>query len=459
MRAVAGLGRRAPVAALTAAGGLLPIVAIAATRGVPARLVTGVAVLVVIAAFHRALLSWRSLLTMLVLLILFVPIKRYTLPFQVSGNFKLEPYRAFVSVVVLAWVLSLLADPRVRARASGLEWPFLLIATTTLGSVIVNFGSIQSLGVSTDVAKSLIFFASFFLVFYFVVSTVRSHADIDRVVKLFVAGGAAVATAAIVESKTQYNVFDHLRAVFPFLQFNVLVDPNSDLNQFTRGGEDRVFASAQHPIALSALLVMLLVVAIVYLILRPRQTSRWWPALLPMLVVIHFALPHTLGVLKSSLFPSGGVSALVTEQTAEAQSRRSSGRLADISPTIQQVSQTDPLLGVGFGSRVVEGPLANARILDDQWLDTVLETGFLGLFAWGWLLTRFLRRTFRAASEETGERGWFLVAVAASITAFAVGMFLFDAFGFTQETIVFFLLLGLGSVALRLRGQATPAQS
>jgi hypothetical protein len=433
---------------------------------------------------------------MLVLLIMFIPIRRYTLPFQVSGNFKLEPYRAFVALVVLAWVLSLLADPRVRARVSGLEWPFLLIVTTTLGSVIVNFGSIQTLGVSTDVAKSLIFFASFFLVFYFVVSTVRTHADIDRCVQVLVAGGAAVATAAIVESKTQYNIFDHLRSVFPFLEYNVLVDPNSDVNQFTRGGEARVFASSEHPIALSALLVMLLplalyllqttrkrlwivpaallllgalatlsrtgivmllVVAIVYLILRPRQTARLWPALLPMLIVIHFALPHTLGVLKSSLFPSGGVGALVTEQTAEAQSRRSSGRLADISPTIQQVSQSDPLLGVGFGSRVVEGPLANARILDDQWLGTLLETGFLGLFAWGWLLFRFLRRTYRAAHEETGPRGWFLVAIAASITAFAVGMFLYDAFGFTQETLVFFLMLGLGTVALRLRGRPAPS--
>ena len=31
----------------------------------------------------------------------------------------------------------------VRARVSGLEWPFFLVATTTLGSVIVNFGSIS----------------------------------------------------------------------------------------------------------------------------------------------------------------------------------------------------------------------------------------------------------------------------------------------------------------------------
>jgi O-antigen ligase len=495
MYAIAGLGRRAPLLALSVAGCLLPVIVVAATHGVSARLVLAVAVLALVVAFQQTLLSWRTLLTVLVLMILLIPIRTYTLPFQVSGNFKLEPYRAFVAVIVFAWAFSLLADPRVRARASGLEWVFLLIGVSTFASVVVNIGSIQALGVQTEVVKSLVFFASFFLVFYFVVSVVRTQADIDRVLKLLVAGGAFVAGAAIIESRTQFNVFDHLRTVFPFLQFNVVVDPNSDLNQFTRGGEARVFGSAEHPIALSALLVMLLplalyliqttrkkvwialaallllgalatlsrtgivmllVIAVVYLTLRTRSTARMWPALIPTLLVVHFALPHTLGVLKTSLFPSGGVGALVTEQNNAAQSRRSSGRLADVRPTIQQVSQSNPLLGLGFGSRVVEGPLANARILDDQWLGTLLETGFLGLIAWVWLFVRFLRRSMSEARRDLTERGWLLVALSASVASFGIGMVLFDALAFTQETLVFFLILALGTIALKPRTSAAP---
>jgi hypothetical protein len=37
------------------------------------------------------------------------------------------------------------------------------------------------------------------------------------------------------------------------------------------------------------------------------------------------------------------------------------------------------LLGEGFGTRNPTGPDANAGLLDDQWLGTLLETGYFGL--------------------------------------------------------------------------------
>ena len=55
-------------------------------------------------------------------------------------------------------------------------------------------------------------------------------------------------------------------------------------------------------------IMMFVVVAIVFLWLRPRETRRLWPALLLAPLAIHFALPGTLGAIKQSFLPAGGLS-------------------------------------------------------------------------------------------------------------------------------------------------------
>src|SRR5205085_12488081 len=72
------------------------------------------AIVVIAAATYRTLLPWRSQVALIVLIIFFIPIKRYTLP--ASLPFQLEPYRLVVALVFLAWVTSTLTDPRVRFR-------------------------------------------------------------------------------------------------------------------------------------------------------------------------------------------------------------------------------------------------------------------------------------------------------------------------------------------------------
>jgi O-antigen ligase len=109
-----------------------------------------------------------------------------------------------------------------------------------------------------------------------------------------------------------------------------------------------------------------------------------------------------------------------------------------------------PLLGQGYSTRITGRVKANAQILDDQWLKTLLETGVLGVFAWLWLFRRFARRVAPRAKEDDGEMGWLLSAVTASVLAFAWGMFFYDAFAFIQATLLFYILAGLGMAALAL---------
>ncbi len=88
-------------------------------------------------------------------------------------------------------------------------------------------------------------------------------------------------------------------------------------------------------------ILMLLTMGLVFLWLRPRETIRFWPAMLLMLLAVHFVMPHTLGILKSSFFPQGG---LVAEQTSDPGSTRVQGRVAKIRPTLNLIKK-DPLFG------------------------------------------------------------------------------------------------------------------
>jgi O-antigen ligase len=429
-------------------------------------------------AWSRPLTRWRNLLAGLLLVILFVPIGRYTLP----GNlpFNLEPYRVVVTALALVWILSMFADRRVRLQRSFVDLPLMMILFTAFLSDIVNPERVSAL--SGDVLKAQTFFVSFFVVFYLVVSLVRTRADVHFFVKLLASGGAVIAFFSVIERRTGFNIFNHLHSLFPVLRFE------GGGAQF-REGRLRVLASSQHPIALSVLFVILLplvfylarsegrrwllvaglyviaifttasrtgiiglqVITIVYLCLQPRAVFRAWPLLVPVLAAVHVAAPGAIGTLRNMFNPQF----LITEQTQTTvgNSAYASGRLADVRPTLGEWSNK-PLLGQGFATRVTTGPNANARLLDDQWLGTLLETGYLGFVAWVWLFVRSVRRLARAASAEgDSEDGWLLTGFAAAIAAFAVTMGFYDTFSFIQNVFLCFIVLGLSSAFLNIRSR------
>jgi hypothetical protein len=207
------------------------------------------------------------------------------------------------------------------------------------------------------------------------------------------------------------------------------------------------------PVSRTAVL-MAMTTLIVFFWLRPRETRKAWPVLLPAVVAIHLVLPSTIGTLRASFFPEEG---LIANQSQSVGSR-GQGRIADLGPALEEYSQR-PILGQGLGTRVVDGENPNAQILDNQWLRSLLETGAAGLFALLWLIGRAVRQLSRCARAETGRAGWLAVALAASITAFAVGMFTFDAFSFIQVTIILFILLGFSAGIIGARqATAVPAR-
>jgi hypothetical protein len=473
MEVMEATGGERPVVPIAIVISSLAVLTFTVAAGLPVQIVAPVVCLVVgIAVTYRFALSWRALVGFLIGVILFIPIRRYTLPVQLPFN--MEPYRLVVIVVAAGWVVSLLVDPRVRTRPTGFRAPLLLFTFGALGSIIANPALVNT--VQSHVIKQLSYFGSFVIVLCLIASVVRTHEQIDAMVKVLVACGGIVAFFGLVQSKTGYNVFDHLATFLPFLKVGYI--PESPL----RGGRLRTYASAQHAIELGAILVMLvplagylarrtgqkrwvlaaalllmcalatlsrtslmmlLVIVVTFLILRPRETRRLWPALLPLLVVVHIAIPGTIGTLKESFFPKGG---LVQEQKAGGVG---SGRVASAAPALDKLSR-EPLLGQGFGTRITDGPDENSPILDDQWLSTLVETGAVGFVAWIWVFFRALRRFGGAAKRDLSHRGWLLAAITGSTAAFMIGMITFDAFTFTQVTLVLFIQLALGQATLRL---------
>lgn len=425
-----------------------------------------------VALFHERMFRWHVLVGAVVGVVLFVPIKRYELPGQLP--FDLELYRITIAAVLALWLSSLLVDADVSSRPTGFGGPLALFAVAIAGSILTNVGRIQSLDVSSDVAKKMLFFSSFYLLVFLVVSIIRDVDAIHMVLKTLVAGTTIVAMFGLVERRTGYNAFDHLQDVAPFLRFE---GGEGDIG---RAGRLRVYGSAQHPIALAMLFAMVLplgvylghltrrwwwwlatamillavfatvsrtgvialaAVAAIFVWLRRSEMKKLWPFVIPVLLAVHIATPGAIGGLRQAFFPSAG---LVEDQTVYG-GRLSAERLG---PQIE-IIKGQPLFGQGFGTRLPDGPRQNARVLDNEWLGTASEVGLVGVFALAWLFVRFIGRLGREAQRDLSARGWLLVALASGAAAFAVGMFTYDAFSFIQVTFVLFIMLGLGMAVLK----------
>jgi hypothetical protein len=481
MRALLGVSHH-QLAVIAGAGALAALsLGVLSARDVSV-LALSLAVAAVVALARLTTVGWDRVIALILVVVLFVPIGRYRLPGSLP--FDLELYRVVVALCVLVWAASLLVDSRVRLRSTAFDRPLALIAACVLASEVTNPGRVNAYG--SHVIKSLTFFLSFIFVYYLTATTLQRRGSMEMLLKLVTVSGAVIGVSGVVELRTHYNVFDHLHAVLPFLQFE------GALGSLMLGANLRVVGSAEQPIALGAALilifplavycgrrfgrrwwtfaflillgalasgsrtaiVMLTAQAIIFLILKPNETKKLWPALIPALAIVHFALPGTIGGLKDAFFPKGGLIAQQSRFEADYNPLLAGGRIRLLKPMLSEASEK-PLFGEGYGTRITgfNEPDPNAPILDDQWLNNALDVGFIGLAAWGWLMARAVRRLFRASRAPAHvDDDWLFAALAASVASFAVGMFTFDAFSFAQVTFIFWILLGLSAALLRISG-------
>jgi hypothetical protein len=423
-------------------------------------------------AWHRWLLTWQVLLCFLIAILLFVPVGRYSL--AVSLPFGLELYRVAVALILLVWVAALLVDPSVRLRRTPLDGPIALLVAASLGSVAVNAGRVVPL--ASAVLKGLTVFLSFIILFYFISSVVTTVAGVVTVMQVIVSGVAVVAFFSIIEQRTGFNIFDHVRIIFPLLDFQGY-EPN------LRFGLLRAIGSADHPIALGGLFALavplgfalaksrspiwwaptsmiiigvlaaasrtpflaLVTATIVLLWLRPRDVVPLLPLTIPLLIVIKIVAPGSIATLKATILPSSGEGLIASQKMLAGDPTLISGR-ANFVPKLKE-GMRRPILGQGVGTRQTgaDNPLRNAPILDNQWLGLFLDVGLLGVFAWLWLIIRVDRLLGRIARSRGSPEGLLAAGFVASITGFAVAMLTYDSLAFIQETFILWVLLALAA--------------
>lgn len=431
---------------------------------------------------HRVLLGWQSLVCGVLAVVLFVPIGRFSFPADLP--FDLELYRVVIAIVLFGWGLSLLVDESVSVRRTPLDVPVLIIVTAVLGSVVVNFHRVSAL--ESAVLKSITFFLSYVLMYYFLVSTIRTRSAIELTTKLLVVGASVVAFFAMIEQRTHWNIFDRVSVIFPFLRFDQFA------RELEREGVWRALASSEHPIALGVLFVMVIPIAfslarsrsrvwwiptlmlligvlatasrtpilafltavLVLVWLRPRDVLRLLPLMIPLALVIKIAVPGSIVTVKNAFFPSGGLIEQQSTLSRESDPLLAGGRLRQLGPMLRLGSRT-PVLGQGLGTRQtgIENPLRNAPILDNQWLGFFLDIGLVGIVGWTLLIGICIRRLMDASRTRDGPEGWLAAGYAASLASFAVGMFTYDSMSFTQIAFVFWIIVGLSASFLLTLGK------
>jgi hypothetical protein len=430
-----------------------------------------------------SVLSWQGAISALVLLIWFIPTKRYRFP--VDLPFKLEPYRLFILILLGALLVSALIGRR-RIQAAGHGKAVLLLGGAAFASQAANRQAINAAGLQTQSLKSLSYFLSFLVAFALVCSALQGFGEIRAIAASIVIGAAVIALFALYESRSHNNVFEHLDRWFPFLQ-------NTGEDKFKlRAGRLRVRASSQHSIALAVAFLMAVPLAI-YLARHAasKLRQRFWIAaalvitmgsivtvsrtavvvlvtmlvtarflrgirlarLLPLFVVLvfvtHFAAPGAMKGLYHAFTPKAG---LIGQQEGRA-SLAGSGRLADIGPGLKRWSAR-PVFGHGLGTnpttdqqstvQAANVPAFQGIIFDDQYLESLVSLGFVGFVAVLWFVWGVVVKVARKARETTDERGDLLVAFAVASAGFAASMATFDAFSFVQVTLLFSVIAALG---------------
>lgn len=434
-------------------------------------------------------LEWRWLVALLIGVIFFVPPRRFAFPIGLPID--IDPYRLLLGTCLFVWVLSLLSDERTRLIRTGLEGPIVLVLIGIFGSLAVN--PERAATYQEQVMRTLAVLVSFLLVFVFCVNAIRTWRAVELVLGVLVAGGAVLALLAVLESRTGWSPFAHIDHYLPALQPTAIGDLDRvALGSLQRDGRFRALGSAEHPVALGALFALLApvaaalairrrsvlsVVSLVLLVigavatgsrtpivmlvvgfalfsaLEWQATKRFVPAAVVVIALSHFLMPGALGSLRAS-FDFGRIEA---EQRTNPSSVTSGGRISDIAPSLSEFANR-PLLGQGVGTRVTTGDLANARILDNQWLGSLLDMGLVGVAGLAWLIARFVGRLCSRAVLAPERDSVLFVALASAALAYAAGMLTFDSLAFTQVTVVFFVILAIGC-ALVLSGDPIAARN
>jgi O-Antigen ligase len=310
----------------------------------------------------------------------------------------------------------------------------------------------------------------------------RSLEDIHRVLRPLIWGGAFCGLVAALQFWLRRDITLYLRQILPGFRLNNAVGA---IAIGSRSGLNRVAGTATDPIEMGVVAGMLLPLAI-YLAMHDTQRSaikRWIPvffitiaipvtisraailAVACSLVVLIVSLPPTRRVTAIAAIPValGGIFlgahrllGTLKSYFLLGTSDSSISHRVDNYPYVAHLVSQAPWFGQGGGTYIAVSyiDLAEGHILDDQYLDSAIELGLVGLVLMAFYLLWPTLTAFAARGRTSDQRLRDLcAALAGAGLAGVVCSATFDSFGFPMFVMIEALVVGLiGAVWLLVSG-------
>ena len=397
-----------------------------------------------------------SFLVLWTVLLVLIPASLVVSPLGAAGS-----PAALVGLLAGAWWLAASLG-RTESRFSGRD-PVGIAAAVFLVAILLSYLAatvrpIEKVELSAA-DRGLLIVLSWLGVLALTASGLSGRPALDRVLRALVVTTGLAAVLGVLQFLTHQAYVDRLQ--IPGLSWN-----SSLTSVYGRNGFARTAGTSTHPIEFGVLLTMVLPIALHLAFADDRsRLRRWWPV-----VAIAAAIPITLS---RSTFLGLAVALAVLLPTWPKRRRRlayvwvalgtlavysalpgllgTMGRLfTNVSSDSSAQSRVNslnialhywlqhPWTGRGFSTF-----LPAYRILDDQYLGLLVETGVVGVLALVSLLATAIvvaTRTRRSSSDPVVRS--MASALTATVAVAALACATFDAFGFPQVAAVLFLALG-----------------
>jgi hypothetical protein len=419
------------------------------------------------------LLPW--LVASFIVMLWLVPFDSVTIGSGLGIDLKLD--RLMLVGIATVWIATVFAGGPAgpRWKRTPLDATVLLYTGIAVASVLLNVWALSHVGEIGLAMKKLALLFSY-ATFFFVVTTSLRRDEAARFMKLFLGLGVITAAGVLYQYWSHSNpFFDVAQKLFAagFFHFRPLEGPHA----FVR---TPVTGPAIHSLAPAAMFAMALGIALVGVIQSRVPKTRVLYAVAGLILLAGvFATSRKTGTFASAAAVSAlvvcrprrmlalvpvavllALAAFAVRPTAVEQQINqvnpgtvtagfsAEGRKADYSAVAPDVRR-HVATGRGYGTYDAQ----KYRILDNNYLLILIETGLIGLGSFGAMMLAvplMSRGLLRSRDERGASAG--LIAISAT-AAFAVANALFDAMAFPQVPYMFFFLAGMVVVASPVRGR------
>ena len=394
-----------------------------------------------------------------------LPFDSISLPVSLPLGAKLD--RPLLMVIVALWVLSLAtARGSGKVRLSPIHYAFAGFILIAIISLVMGADMTVRLGEFELGVRKLALLLSYFALFVVVASSVRPG-EVRNYMLLMCGLAALMAIGTLWEYRSGVNVF------FEWTGKLVPVELPIELGNVDSLGRKSVIGPTIHPLAPAMMMACAIPYALismyenpdmrrkvawgvaaglmfaaalatgrktsivapvsallVLIAFRPRILRQLVPAAIGLVVIVHLAAPGALGGVSEKLMPQNFFAA---NSTVDRQSDYSA-----IRPDVID----HPLLGRGYETYDQK----KYRILDNQYLTTVIGTGVLGILSYLSIFAAIFLVAHRVARNGRSEAAAIAVAIAAASVALVVGSGLFDMLALAQIPYMFCFLAGFVAV-------------